>query len=462
MTLRPGPSAPRSLPRTRPVRGILFLSLAAGASAFVVSTAYTTRSVEDAEEALPSRIERDMSLVAHATVLGSDLEQVEEMLSEATEGHPWEPGAMRRALAHMDREEALTRTAYARGAEALRPAAALDSAAETRKGIETMRGLLDAGKVDDARAAMHSSLRPELHAADAALKGLLQETFAGIAEAAAAQGRVRRQAMREALLVDALCVLVTLGLGALAYRSVRKQHEVLRAQLAELELFADRVAHDIRGPLTPVAFALHEASRQAGEPLRALLARGERSLRVVTQIVDGLHDFARSYSEPDPRAHSDVRSVVENVIAEATLDADAADVQLAIGPISEVIVACEDGVLASIVSNLVRNGIRYMDAQTVRRVTVSVRAEGERARILVSDTGPGLPPGFEDRAFLPYARPAAQKRAGLGLGLATVKRLSERVGGSVRVDSTASGCTFAVDLPIWQVSLSADEEALHA
>jgi signal transduction histidine kinase len=143
-------------------------------------------------------------------------------------------------------------------------------------------------------------------------------------------------------------------------------------------------------------------------------------------------------------------------------DADLADVQLEIGTVSDVIVACGEGVLASIVSNLVRNGIRYMGARTVRRVTVQVRAEGGRARILVEDTGPGLPTGFEDRAFLPYSRPLDEKRSGLGLGLATVKRLADRLGGSVRVHSTAKGCTFAVVIPIWHVVLCPEHEVLRA
>ncbi len=455
-----GHFAPRSLPHTRSVRGMILAALIAGASAFAVATVYTTRSVEDAERALPSLIERDMSVVAHATVLSSDLQQVEQMLSEATEGHPWEPGAMRRVLATVDSESTIARIAYA--AEGHDAAKTFDSVAQARSGIEAIRALLDAGRVEDARKTMHSSLRPQLQSADSALSDLLHASFGEISGAAAAQGEVRRHSMREALGLDALCAAVTLAFGLMAFRGLRKQQRTLHAQLAELELFSDRVAHDILGPLTPVSFALQEASRGATEPLRGFLDRGKRSLKVVIQIVNGLHAFARSYAEPNASAHSEARSVIENVIAEAMHDADAADVQLEIGTMSDVIVACDEGVLASIVSNLVRNGIRYMGSRTVRRVTVHVRADGSRVRIIVEDTGPGLPPGFEDRAFLPYSRPLEEKRSGLGLGLATVKRLAERVGGSVRVDSTAKGCTFAVVLPIWHVALSTEHEVLRA
>jgi signal transduction histidine kinase len=453
-------SAPRSLPHTRSIRGVILAALIAGASAFAVSTCYTTRSAEDAERALPSLIGREMSVVAHATVLSSDLQQVEQLLSEATEGHPWEPGAMRHVLATVDSETTIARTAYARDGQ--HPAIAFDAVARARSGIEGIRALLDEGRVEDARKTMHSSLRPQLQSADSALSDLLHASFAEITSAAAAQEELRRRSMREALGVDALCALLALAFGLLAYRGVRKQRQALHAQLAELELFADRVAHDILGPLTPVSFALHEASRGATEPLRGFLDRGKRSLKLVTQIVNGLHAFARSYAEPNPSAHAEARPVIENVIAEAMHDADSADVQLEIGMMSDVIVACDEGVLASIVSNLVRNGIRYMGARTVRRVTVHVRADGGRVRVVVEDTGPGLPPGFADRAFLPYSRPLEEKRSGLGLGLATVKRLAERVGGSVRVESTAKGCTFVVVLPIWHVAISTSHEGLRA
>jgi signal transduction histidine kinase len=448
------------VPHRRSLQWVVLTALVAGASAFAASTVYTTRSVEEAERALPLLIERDMSVVAHATVLRSDLQQVEQMLSEATEGHPWEPGAMRRVLAAIDGEETFARTAYSR--DGLGRATAFDAFTQARGGVEGIRGLLDTGRVEEARRTMHSTVRPQLHAADSALSDLLHASFGEIAGAATVQGDVRRRSMREALAVDALCALVSLAFGLLAYRGVRKEQRALHAQLAELEVFADRVAHDILGPLTPVSFALHEASRGATEPLRGFLDRGERSLRVVTQIVNGLHAFARSYAEPNHSAHSKVRPVIENVMADAMHDADAADVQLEIGTISDVIVACDEGVLASIVSNLVRNGIRYMGARTVRRVTVHVRAEGGRARILVEDTGPGLPPGFEERAFLPYSRPVEEKRSGLGLGLATVKRLADRLGGSVRVESTAKGCSFAVVIPIWHVVLSPEQEVLRA
>jgi signal transduction histidine kinase len=409
------------------------------ASAFVTSAAYTLRGIDDAGRGLPSIVQRDVTTIAHATVLRSELEQVEQMLAESTEGHPWEPGAMRRLLASIDQESTVVRTAYADDLDPRVRGAAFDAIAHARSGVDGIRAALDAGNVAIAKQSLRESLRPRLQRADSALAMLLQASIDELTSASIAQDRARDKATRIALALDALCVSVAFVFGAIAVLAVRREHRRLRTQVAELEIFANRVAHDIRGPLSPVAFAIHEAGRGATEPLRGFLQRGERSLRVVVEIVDGLHAFARSHTEPRPDAHTDVRSVIDDVVADARREAEAGEIQLTILGIEDVVVRCDPGVLASIVSNLVRNAIRYMDRRPTRRVSLSVHVPERRAAIVVQDTGPGLPPGFEERAFLPYVRPEGSMRSGLGLGLATVKRLTEAHGGSVRVDSTPRG-----------------------
>ena len=109
--------------------------------------------------------------------------------------------------------------------------------------------------------------------------------------------------------------------------------------------------------------------------------------------------------------------------------------------------ACAPGVLASILSNLVRNGIRYVGDRPRREVRVAVHEYESTLRVEVEDTGPGLPTGLESTVFDPYVR-GQSGSPGLGLGLATVKRLAEAYGGSVGVVSRAGeGCTFWFELP---------------
>jgi signal transduction histidine kinase len=111
-------------------------------------------------------------------------------------------------------------------------------------------------------------------------------------------------------------------------------------------------------------------------------------------------------------------------------------------------VACDEGLLASAISNLVRNAITYLDGAQEKRIDVTAASAGPRVTIDVRDTGPGLPPGSESRVFEAYVRGPGVKHPGLGLGLATVKRIVETHGGAVGVESrSGSGARFWIELP---------------
>jgi signal transduction histidine kinase len=111
--------------------------------------------------------------------------------------------------------------------------------------------------------------------------------------------------------------------------------------------------------------------------------------------------------------------------------------------------SCSAGALTSMVSNLVRNAIKYIGGAPVRRVKVACKVRPSSVLIEVEDTGPGLPVGIEATVFEPYVRgSSARDKPGLGLGLATVRRLAQGHGGRAGVTSRPGvGCTFWVELP---------------
>src|SRR5262249_41145284 len=129
--------------------------------------------------------------------------------------------------------------------------------------------------------------------------------------------------------------------------------------------------------------------------------------------------------------------------------AAAAGAELRLEPFEETRpVACERGILASVASNLIRNAIKFMGEKEERRVVVRVEGDDKAVRVEVADTGPGLLPGTEELIFQPYSRVGNRPGNGLGLGLATVKRLVEAHGGRVGVHSVPSvGATFWFELP---------------
>ena len=117
-------------------------------------------------------------------------------------------------------------------------------------------------------------------------------------------------------------------------------------------------------------------------------------------------------------------------------------------PCSPCWVKASPGVLTSALSNLVRNAVKYMGDAPERRIEVRVFAQGAMTRFEVADTGPGIPANLLDSIFEPYVRanPAAAK--GIGLGLATVKRVVVTHGGRVGVQSAlGAGSLFWFELP---------------
>ena len=102
--------------------------------------------------------------------------------------------------------------------------------------------------------------------------------------------------------------------------------------------------------------------------------------------------------------------------------------------------------------NLLENAKRYGGQGDVTlELTQKRQGTQETAVITVHDRGPGVPLAQRERIFEPFYRlPGASERdGGVGLGLALVKSISERHGGSVRCEARpGGGATFVVELPI--------------
>jgi signal transduction histidine kinase len=90
-----------------------------------------------------------------------------------------------------------------------------------------------------------------------------------------------------------------------------------------------------------------------------------------------------------------------------------------------------------------------MGTRPVKRIVVRARRSGAAARVEVEVTGPGIPSELLSKIFEPFTRGPNEKISGTGLGLATVKRLVDGHGGTIRVDSRpGEGSCFRVELPL--------------
>ncbi len=315
---------------------------------------------------------------------------------------------------------------------------------------------VEGGDSAEARRLVRQDLRAAVDTASADILSDIQLN----GDAADADGRLiahrRRSSMRAAAALAIASVALTALAALLIYR-LSAQHEALQRRHAtlleeanaELEIFASRLSHDILSPLSSTQLAIDAALKdEKNEAIRRKLQRGAGGVERVARIAQALFDFARAGARPGPAEHGDVRAVVDEVVDEYRPLADRTGARLEASVPARAAVACNEGLLTAALSNLVRNAITHLNGAPEKQVDIVAVDAGDRVHIEVRDTGPGLAPGTEASVFEPYVRGPGVDKPGLGLGLATVKRIVETHGGAVGVESRAgAGCRFWMDLP---------------
>ncbi len=325
----------------------------------------------------------------------------------------------------------------------------------------TVRALeqTDARHEADAMQALHGGFQPELLRASADFASLKALNARYASTAADAVLRTRREAMLVAvgfgglgLLVAVLATILVVRLLGFRAQLINQHTQMLRARATELEAFAGRVAHDLRNPLSAIALRVLAASRRPGlEPkLHEDLDKVARQVQRMNDIIDGLLEFARAGATPARNASAELGDVLEETIADLRPAAASAGASIAVEAFPPTRIACTPGALTSVLSNLVGNAVKYIadGANPERRIAVRVREGRGAVRIEVEDNGPGLPPGSEERVFEPFLRANTSNKPGIGLGLATVKKIVEAYQGRTGVDSRPGrGSTFWFELP---------------
>lgn len=240
---------------------------------------------------------------------------------------------------------------------------------------------------------------------------------------------------------------------------LRRQVEALLAALraSEEELrrrdqFLAVVAHELRNPITPVAFTadvlLREATRgELGQ--EGLVRRLKRLQAQVDRLKDDLTrllDFSRIRSGLLELRIEEV-DAVEVVVT--TVEEMRPQLEAARCPLRLVMPRCESGQwdrlrLRQVVWNLLSNAVKFGAGAPVE---VSLRGEATHVILSVVDAGPGIPEHDHERVFRQFER-VGTCHTGFGVGLWLVKQIVEALGGAIRLQSRiGAGTTFTVVLP---------------
>jgi signal transduction histidine kinase len=262
------------------------------------------------------------------------------------------------------------------------------------------------------------------------------------------------------ILLDGVAVLFAALLAYLGLKLLAERERSLRRRTEELDMFAGRVAHDILSPLSAVDLSLSTAERVLASGmlprLSTVLARAHSSVGRALVLVDGLLQFARAGAKPSKAQCADLMAVLAGVVDDVRDVARKRQVELSVAALPAAKVACSPGVLTSISSNLLKNAVKYV-ATEPRRVYVTAVAREGWLRVEVEDSGPGVPAPIRDRIFEPFVRaPGTAGTPGIGLGLATVRRLVEGHGGRLGVEcGEVRRCVFWFELPLAPVGAPA-------
>jgi signal transduction histidine kinase len=316
----------------------------------------------------------------------------------------------------------------------------------------------DDDRMSDALQALHGHVQPEVLQTSmhlAALKALNAQVASASAEDIL---RTRREAIFVSLLfggvglvVAIIATVLVVRLLGIRARLINEHTNVLAARATELEAFAGRVAHDLRNPLGAVALRVLSAGRRETDPkLREDLDKVARGLDRMNRIINGLLEFARAGATPTPGACADLGEVLDEVLADLRPAALTDGTEILVDAIPPTRLACTPGALTSVLANLLGNAVKYIhDGDRLpRRIGVHVKPREATVCVEIEDNGPGLPPGAEERVFEPFRRLTQSSQPGIGLGLATVKKIVEAYRGRVGVSSKPGrGSTFWFELP---------------
>jgi signal transduction histidine kinase len=248
-------------------------------------------------------------------------------------------------------------------------------------------------------------------------------------------------------------LIATAALGRWASKQVARreaemaQHAaMLETRNRELDAFAGRVAHDVRGPLTTIKLAMTPLGRQL-PPGDRTLERLTRGVRRMEGLVEDLLALARIEARVQGRC--DPARVVAEVQGEFAprIEAERGALRVAV---DHAEVSCSEGLLRQAVTNLVENAVKYHRPEVAPEVSISGTAVDGSYDLRVSDNGVGMSKEEAAHAFEPFYRaPRTQELPGTGLGLSIVSRVAEASGGKLSVQTRlGQGSTFVVHLPL--------------
>ncbi|MFN3324351.1 MAG: ATP-binding protein [Bryobacteraceae bacterium] len=231
---------------------------------------------------------------------------------------------------------------------------------------------------------------------------------------------------------------------------LRRTESELRRSNEDLLQFAYVASHDLQEPLRMVGSYVQLLGSRFKGKLDAdadeFIAYAVDGVRRMNELIRGLLSYSRLASETGPPASSvELDGVVRWALS--NLDGAVRECGATVTHNSMPTVRGDFGRLAQLFQNLISNALKYR-GDSPPRIHISASQHGEFWRIGVADNGAGIDPRFQDRIFGLFKRLHTSETPGMGIGLAVCRRIVERHGGRIWVESEpGKGSTFYFTLP---------------
>src|SRR5579863_590348 len=239
--------------------------------------------------------------------------------------------------------------------------------------------------------------------------------------------------------------------------------ELLRAQKsAAWREVAQRLAHEIKNPLTPIQLSaerigrlLERASNGVSGELVATIEESAaligREVEALKTLVDEFSHFARfPASRP---VLSSLNTIVENAVRVFDGRLTGISVREELAPdLPPVQVDPEQ--MKRVLVNLIDNAAEALEQSVLKEIWIRTALDQDRdvVELVVADSGPGILPEAKEKLFLPYF---STKLRGTGLGLAIVSHIVSEHHGTIRVEENRpTGSQFIIELPVERVSVA--------
>ncbi|MBD3427046.1 MAG: HAMP domain-containing protein [Candidatus Omnitrophica bacterium] len=227
---------------------------------------------------------------------------------------------------------------------------------------------------------------------------------------------------------------------------LKKRARQLQAVNEELETFSYSISHDLRAPLRSIGgfsnILLREYSDKLDEKGKDYLHRAENAAKTMGQMIEDILVLSRVSRRDIVSTEVNLSDIARKISKELKSTDPSRDVEFVIRP--DVIARGDSGLLSHLMRNLLENAWKFTAKEEKARIEFGVESANARNTYFVRDNGVGFDKRYADKLFGPFQRlHSATEFGGTGIGLATVKRIVARHGGTIHAESeVGEGAAF--------------------